>query len=220
MIRLKLLSTAALMALALPLAMSSDAFAQERGGKGGYARGGGASYSGGGMRGGGAATAGPRFSGGGGMSAGTRFNGGAGPGFSGRVAATSPSYGGRVATSGAGYGGNWQGGNRNWQGGNWQGGNRWAGGDDRRYRRGGGFWPGVAVGAAIGGSYAYYGSPGYYDSGYYDDGYYNDSYYDDSAAVAAAPEGGDAAYCAQTYQSYDPASGTYLGYDGQRHPCP
>jgi hypothetical protein len=24
----------------------------------------------------------------------------------------------------------------------------------------------------------------------------------------------------QTYQSYDPASGTYLGYDGLRHPCP
>jgi len=28
------------------------------------------------------------------------------------------------------------------------------------------------------------------------------------------------AYCAQRYRSYDPASGTYLGYDGQRHPCP
>jgi len=205
MIRLQVLSTAALMALALPLAMSSEVFAQQYGGKGGYARGGGgASFSGGGMRGGGVATAGPRFSGGGGMTAGPRFSGGAGAG-----------YGGRVATSGPSYSGNWQGGNRNWQGGNWQGGNRWAGGDDRRYRRGGGFWPGVAVGAAIGGSYAYYGGSGYYDPGYYDD-----SYYDDSAAVAAATEGGDAAYCAQTYQSYDPASGMYLGYDGQWHPCP
>ena len=28
------------------------------------------------------------------------------------------------------------------------------------------------------------------------------------------------AYCEQTYRSYDPASGTYLGYDGLRHPCP
>lgn len=28
------------------------------------------------------------------------------------------------------------------------------------------------------------------------------------------------AYCAQRYRSYDPASGTYLGYDGYRHPCP
>jgi hypothetical protein len=28
------------------------------------------------------------------------------------------------------------------------------------------------------------------------------------------------AYCSQRYRSYDPASGTYLGYDGNRHPCP
>ena len=40
------------------------------------------------------------------------------------------------------------------------------------------------------------------------------------AAVAVAPGGGDVAYCQQRYKSYDPASGTYLGYDGQRHPCP
>jgi len=205
MIRLKLLSTAALTALALPLAMSSEAFAQHRGGQGGGAPS--ASFGGGGgMRGGGVAAAGPRFSGGGGMSAGTRFSGGAGPSFGGRVATSSPSY--------SGGGGNWQGGNRNWQGGNWQGGNRWAGGYGH-HRRGGRFWPGVAVGAAIGGSYAYYGGPGYYNSGYYDD-----SYYDDSVAVAPVVEGGDAAYCAQTYQSYDPASGMYLGYDGQWHPCP
>ena len=38
----------------------------------------------------------------------------------------------------------------------------------------------------------------------------------------AAPVYGDntASYCAQRYRSYDPASGTYLGYDGLRHPCP
>ena len=28
------------------------------------------------------------------------------------------------------------------------------------------------------------------------------------------------AYCAQRYRSYDPASGTFLGFDGLRHPCP
>jgi uncharacterized protein RhaS with RHS repeats len=40
-------------------------------------------------------------------------------------------------------------------------------------------------------------------------------------AVAPAPVEGDAtAYCMQRYRSYDPASGTYLGYDGLRHPCP
>ncbi|MDN4986298.1 BA14K family protein [Bradyrhizobium sp. WYCCWR 13022] len=28
------------------------------------------------------------------------------------------------------------------------------------------------------------------------------------------------AYCSQRYKSYDPSSGTYMGYDGMRHPCP
>ena len=71
------------------------------------------------------------------------------------------------------------------------------------------------VGGALANSYAYYGDPDYYGNGYYDDGYYDDS------TVAVAPGGGDdAGYCAQRYRSYDPASGTYLGYDGQRHPCP
>jgi hypothetical protein len=27
------------------------------------------------------------------------------------------------------------------------------------------------------------------------------------------------AYCARKYQSFDPSSGTYLGYDGYRHAC-
>ena len=27
------------------------------------------------------------------------------------------------------------------------------------------------------------------------------------------------AYCSQKYRSFDPASGTYLGFDGQRHAC-
>jgi len=30
---------------------------------------------------------------------------------------------------------------------------------------------------------------------------------------------GQQSYCARTYRSYDPRSGTYLGYDGLRHPC-
>ncbi len=68
----------------------------------------------------------------------------------------------------------------------------------------GGFWPGVAAGAAIGAlgsSYAYYG-----DGPYYGDGYYDNSYYDDGATVAVVPDsGGDAsAYCAQRYQVLRP----------------
>ncbi len=38
---------------------------------------------------------------------------------------------------------------------------------------------------------------------------------------SAAPDpGGGLAYCEQRFRSYDPATGTYLGFDGLRHPCP
>jgi hypothetical protein len=42
------------------------------------------------------------------------------------------------------------------------------------------------------------------------------------APVAQGPEtqGEDTAYCAAHFRSYDPATGTYMGYDGLRHPCP
>jgi hypothetical protein len=39
-------------------------------------------------------------------------------------------------------------------------------------------------------------------------------------ANAAAAAQQNVAYCAQRFRSYDPASGTYLGTDGYRHPCP
>jgi hypothetical protein len=209
MINLKVLSSAAAIALVLPIAVPSTSFAQHfKGGKGGHvAMGGGggapaARFSGGGARfsgGGGAPVA--RFSGGASGPV-ARFNSGAPAArFSGAGTGTT------VARYSSGYGGGWQGGHR--------------------YRRGGGgYIPGAVAGAVIGGalasSYAYYGGPGYYSSGY-DPGYYDDTYYDDSAvvAVAPAPVGDDAvAYCTQTYRSYDLASGTYLGFDGLRHPCP
>ena len=58
---------------------------------------------------------------------------------------------------------------------------------------------------------------GGYPYGYYDDIYsYSDDYY-----YPGYDEGEDsAAACAARFRSYDPASGTYLGYDGRRHPCP
>jgi hypothetical protein len=38
---------------------------------------------------------------------------------------------------------------------------------------------------------------------------------------AGGPPAGDpVAYCKQRFRSYDPQTGTYLGNDGQRHPCP
>ena len=102
------------------------------------------------------------------------------------------------------------------------GGFRPGGGYAGGYRGGGaGLIPGVVAGAVIGGAIAAapygYGGPGYYAPGYYDDQYVDDG----AAAVAPAPGGDDgAAYCMQTYRSYDPRSGTYIGFDGQRHPCP
>lgn len=99
----------------------------------------------------------------------------------------------------AGRPGGWHG------GGGWRRGGGWGGG---------GFIPGAIAGAVIGGALA---APYYYDDSY---GYYGD-YYDDGPAVEVAPPGGDATgYCMQRFKSYDPASGTYLGYDGLRHPCP
>ena len=46
-------------------------------------------------------------------------------------------------------------------------------------------------------------------------------YYDYGPGYAYGPPAGDAvSYCLSRFKSYDPASGTYLGYDGYRHPCP
>ena len=165
MISLRILSTAAVLALVLPMAAPTASFAQHPPGRGGAGpRGGFHPGGGGGFRPGGGAPA-------------ARFGGGGG-------------YRG-------GYGGGYHGG-------------------------GGGFIPGAVAGAVIGGAlatgaYGYYGGPGYDAPGYYDDQYDVGG----PVAVAPAPGGDDAvAYCMQTYRSYDPQSGTYLGFDGYRHPCP
>jgi BA14K-like protein len=101
----------------------------------------------------------------------------------------------------------------------------------RNWRRGGagvGLAAGAIIGGAIIGAGRSYGYEGYdrrngYDSGYaYAPGYGQRYVPDDEQGyVAVAPDGGgsDAAYCRQRYRSYDPASGTYLGFDGLRHPC-
>ena len=107
-------------------------------------------------------------------------------------------------------------------GGRYVGAGRWAGG----WRRPG---YGLAAGAVVGGALAagsYYGGYGYdnsYGSGYgnypsynntsygYDSGYQNSYGYDQNYYSS---------YCAQRFRSYDPSTGTYLGYDGIRHSCP
>ncbi len=98
-----------------------------------------------------------------------------------------------------------------WHGGGFRGGFR---------GRGLGIGAGLLIGSAIGAAAAnpYYYGPGY---GYgYGPGYAYDeapAYYDGGPVY----EGGDgAAYCAQRYRSYNPATGTFRGYDGLDHPCP
>jgi hypothetical protein len=100
--------------------------------------------------------------------------------------------------------------------GGYQGGYR--GGHGWRHR---GFGPGIGFAAGLAaGSAPGYGYGGTYDPYYYDDYAYND-YYDNGYPGVVVSSGAiaDPAYCAQRYKSYDPASGTYLGYDGLRHPC-
>jgi BA14K-like protein len=41
----------------------------------------------------------------------------------------------------------------------------------------------------------------------------------DSGAYAAMDDSASASSCAQRYRSYDPESGTFLGYGGARRPC-
>jgi hypothetical protein len=41
-----------------------------------------------------------------------------------------------------------------------------------------------------------------------------------SALAAQSRASSSVAYCERRFRSYDPRSGTYLGYDGLRHPCP
>jgi hypothetical protein len=72
-------------------------------------------------------------------------------------------------------------------------------------------WGGFAAGAVIGGALA---APYYYGPRYYPAPYPPEAYEE-------APVSGDAiAYCQQRFRSYDPSTGTYLGFDGARHPCP
>ena len=62
----------------------------------------------------------------------------------------------------------------------------------------GGRWIGLGIGAAIVGS------------AIVAENYRYRRYRDDSAVER----------CADTYRSFDPRSGTYMGYDGERHTCP
>lgn len=93
------------------------------------------------------------------------------------------------------------------------------------WRRGPGWgWglgAGLLGGAIIGGALAapyYYGYGPYYPAPYYGPGPY-EGYPAPAPAYGPGPGPGGDAYCAQKYRSYDPATGTFMGKDGVRHPC-
>ena len=86
---------------------------------------------------------------------------------------------------------------------------------------GAGFVAGAIVGGMLAAPYGPYGP--YYGPGpyYVGPGPYYPAPYVAGPVVRPGPVYGDAvAYCMRRFRSYDPRSGTYLGYDGLRHPCP
>lgn len=95
--------------------------------------------------------------------------------------------------------------NVQWRGRGWRGGGRGIGW---------GIGAGILGGAIIGGALS---APYYYNRPYYN--YPAPTYYAPPPAYAYS-DGGAVDYCMRRFRSYDPASGTYLGYDGFRHPCP
>jgi hypothetical protein len=98
---------------------------------------------------------------------------------------------------------------------------------------GGGFVAGAIIGGALAAPYYYGPGPYYYGGGpyYYGGGPYYPApgygapapaYYGGPAPAGygQAPGGDAVAYCMHRFHSYDPRTGTYLGTDGGRHPCP
>jgi hypothetical protein len=99
---------------------------------------------------------------------------------------------------------------------------RFHGGYARGYGPGYGIGVGaaaVATGALIGGAIATQNQGYYYPDQNYP-GYSDPGYVYSEAAPLAYNNGDSVGYCEQTFRSYDPTSGSYLGYDGFRHACP
>lgn len=85
---------------------------------------------------------------------------------------------------------------------------RWSGRHGHRHHHRRYVYPGLIGGAIIGSSLAW----PYYDPYYYD--------YYDAPVIESGASADEVAYCMRRFKSYDPRTGTYLGYDGLRHPCP
>jgi hypothetical protein len=131
---------------------------------------------------------------------------------------------------GAGYGG-WQG-NPGYVSGGYgayrpgyrPSGYAWQGNSDPAYGVGGDYY-------AFSPGYAWQGNPGYVEqqTAWAGNAPVGGDFYDFSPGWNSGPttvsmttsvNGGDTAACRARFRSFDPASGTYRGFDGQRHPCP
>jgi hypothetical protein len=213
---MKRLGVSGATALSLSLAIATPVLAQEGGKAAGGHAGAAMGARAGGANAGGARMGGPRM---GSVGAQANFRGG------------QTFRGGQANVGGANFAGR---GNAQFAQGNFRGG-EFRGDRGRGFRRdiaAGAVAAGVATAGAVALGSGYY-NDGYYDPNYaYGDNYtYGDSYaYNDGSSYDAgiplvtfdqspAQVGGDPASCAQRYRSYDPASGTYLGFDGLRHPC-
>ena len=92
----------------------------------------------------------------------------------------------------------------------------------------GGVVPGIIIGATAGaiiaaegerrrGNHYYHRNACYIQRS---DGSYMAVHPSNCDVRAQAPMSDAVAYCSQRFRSYDPVSGTYVGYDGIRRPCP
>lgn len=118
------------------------------------------------------------------------------------AAPPAPGQAGGFHRGGGGHGGHHGGGHR----GGWRHHGGWHGHRGGWHHRGGNFGAGLAgfaAGALLGGAVA------------------SEPYYYDEPGYSYRPEYGPSVeWCIQHYRSYDVRTQTYLGYDGERHPCP
>jgi hypothetical protein len=81
----------------------------------------------------------------------------------------------------------------------------------------------LALGSAIAGTPAFAQSSGVFGKPANDGGMIAEPsgapQYTNTGAVTAT-SGNESSNCAARFRSFDPVTGTYLGRDGQRHPCP
>lgn len=216
------------------LPVSAEAQGIARGGTGNALAGGLSGFHGGGFHGGGALAGGGIRGGalGGGFHgglAGGRFRGGFGNGNA-LAGGGVGHFGGRhFGVAGAGAINHGFGGHRGFRNAGFVGHRGFAG---RGFYRGRGYgYGGLGLGVGLGLAGAGLG----YGYGPFDDGYYGTEYGPAGYGYGYAPvgygpavgatetvvtsSGSSDSYCARRFRSYDPLSGTYLGYDGRRHAC-